>query len=157
MSALGENSLDIFCCPDVVDYLLLNGFSSLSYDVKVRIEKIVRPTPSMPSLVFTSGKQNRGFSDSNYKKIEWLTASTVRNKLYCWKCPLFTNDQCSIWGRAGFNNLQNLSRGLERHERSQENISSCIQFEMLGKQQNLLRRTTHEKKYYFKGGGEMCQ
>nr|CAI5847007.1 unnamed protein product [Callosobruchus analis] len=39
-----------------------------------------------------------------------------------------------VWGKTGYNNLQNLSRAIERHEKSQEHISSSIKFELFGKQ-----------------------
>nr|CAI5828860.1 unnamed protein product [Callosobruchus analis] len=78
--------------------------------------------------------QNRGFNINNYEKIKWLTASSTRNKLYCWNCVLFSNDKSSVWGKTGYNNLQNLSRVIERHEKSQEHISSSIKFELFGKQ-----------------------
>nr|CAI5827286.1 unnamed protein product [Callosobruchus analis] len=77
--------------------------------------------------------QNRGFNINNYEKIKWLTASSTQNKLYCWNCILLSNDKSSVWGKTGYNNLQNLSRAIERHEKSQEHISS-IKFELFGKQ-----------------------
>nr|CAI5833699.1 unnamed protein product [Callosobruchus analis] len=77
--------------------------------------------------------QNQGFNINNYEKIKWLTASSTRNKLYCWNCVLFSNDKSSVWGKTGYNNLQNLSRAIERHEKSQEHISSSIKFELFGK------------------------
>nr|CAI5854557.1 unnamed protein product [Callosobruchus analis] len=78
--------------------------------------------------------QNRGFNINNYEKIRWLTASSTRNKLYCWNCVLFSNDKFSVWGKTGYNNLQNLSGAIEKHEKSQEHISSSIKFELFGKQ-----------------------
>nr|CAI5840984.1 unnamed protein product [Callosobruchus analis] len=39
----------------------------------------------------------------------------------------------AIWVKTGYNNLQNLSRAIESHEKSQEHISS-IKFELFGKQ-----------------------
>nr|CAI5824137.1 unnamed protein product [Callosobruchus analis] len=78
--------------------------------------------------------QNRGFNINNYEKIKWLTASSTRNKLYCWNCVLFSNDKSSVWGKTGYNNLQNLSRAIERHDKFQEHISSSIKFELFGKQ-----------------------
>nr|CAI5852598.1 unnamed protein product [Callosobruchus analis] len=78
--------------------------------------------------------QNRGFNINNYEKIKWLTASSTRNKLYCWNCVLFSSDKSSVWGKTGYNNLQNLSHAIERHDKFQEHISSSIKFELFGKQ-----------------------
>nr|CAI5857137.1 unnamed protein product [Callosobruchus analis] len=39
-----------------------------------------------------------------------------------------------VWGKTGYNNLQNLSRAIGRYEKSQEHISSSIKFELFGKQ-----------------------
>nr|CAH7721817.1 unnamed protein product [Callosobruchus chinensis] len=40
----------------------------------------------------------------------------------------------TVWGKTGYNSLQNLSRAIERHEKSQERISSSIEFELFDKE-----------------------
>lgn len=121
------------CSSDLVADFLENPFSGLTYDKKVFF-KNKRPLPDLKGLVLSGKYQNRSFNTDNYKKYLWLTGSQVHNKLYCWNCLLFTTDNSSCWGRLGYNDLKNLSRGLDRHEKSQEHITSSIKFKLTGKQ-----------------------
>lgn len=94
-------------------------------------------TSDMPSLVLKGAKQNREFSRNNYLKFDWRTVSSTRNKLYCWKCLLFTTDMCSVWSRSWYSNLKNLGRALERHKKCQEHLDCSSKFELFGKQRNI--------------------
>lgn len=43
-----------------------------------------------------------------------LTASTIRNKLFCWYCVTFSVDeQNSVWSKSEYSDLKNLSRSIE--------------------------------------------
>jgi hypothetical protein len=57
---------------DLVNYLLTNAFNKLSYDDKVFIKQLDRPTPSLNSLVNTNkNSSNRKFNSSWFGKCHW--------------------------------------------------------------------------------------
>lgn len=87
-----------------------------------------------PNLILNA-RHCRSFNIEWYEKCEWLTASTVRNKLFCWFCVLFSTDQeNTVWSKLGYNDLKNLTRSMERHNKSKGHISSSIKYKLLGKQ-----------------------
>jgi hypothetical protein len=78
---------------DIVDFLLRNKFSSLSYDDKLFVKDLKRPRPAMSNLVISkANSSNRGFCVSWYEKCEWITGSEIRNRLFCWPCLLFLSN-----------------------------------------------------------------
>lgn len=126
---------ELSMCGDVVDFLLENSFSKLSYDSKMLIKSINKPRPQLNSLVVSTSKQNRGFNVDWYDKCDWLTASTKRSKLFCWPCLLFSSsNETVVWTKSGFGDLKNLPRSIERHSKSKDHISCGIKFRLLGKQ-----------------------
>jgi hypothetical protein len=69
---------------DLVNYLLTNTFNKLSYDDKVFIKQLDRPTPSSNSLVNTNkNASNRKFNSSWFGKCHWLKGSEMKSKLFC--------------------------------------------------------------------------
>jgi hypothetical protein len=90
---------------DIVDFLLRNKFSSLSYDDKLFVKDLKRPRPAMSNLVISKADgSNRGFCVSCYEK--WITGSEIRNRLFCWPCLVFSEQRQGPWNCTGFNNLK---------------------------------------------------
>jgi hypothetical protein len=85
----------------LVNYLLTNAFNKLSYDDKVFIKQLDRPTPSLNSLVNTNKNSSNGkFNSSWFGKCHWLTGSEIKSKLFCWPCPLFNDSKLKIHGKS---------------------------------------------------------
>jgi hypothetical protein len=58
-----------------------------------------------------------------------------KNLLFCWPCLLFAAEtENTVWSRLGFNDLKNIARCIERHQKSKEHIKSRVKFQLLGKQ-----------------------
>nr|CAI5855198.1 unnamed protein product [Callosobruchus analis] len=75
-------------------------------------------------------------------QLPWIVQFFPEKCIFVWTSDLPAENGCAalaclvnaIWGKTDYNNLQNLSRAIERHEKSQEHISSSIKFELFGKQ-----------------------
>lgn len=130
------NIIDIRTAEDLVDFLINKcAFSQLSYDDQIYVVKeLSRPVPNLPSLTNT-GQKNRAFNTSWYDKFDWLTGSTVTNKLYCWPCILFSNSGVDVWHKWGYCDLKNLSRALNSHSKSTDHIHSNCRLLIMRKQQ----------------------
>ena len=85
---------------DIIVDLLRVPFSRRSFAEKNDIITKGRPTPKMDELT----KRNKGFvrrfAEGNYRRHEWLTASSESNKLFCWSCLLF-NTSPGTWNSSG--------------------------------------------------------
>jgi hypothetical protein len=130
---------------DIVHYMLnlKSGFSSLSFDEQIKIKNNGRPTPKMSNLINinTGGKgsntSSRTFSENWYQKYAWLTGSETKNKLFCWSCLLFSNRKeknQNPWCQAGYDNLKELFRALQKHDTSKDHIYSQLKMNLFGKQ-----------------------
>lgn len=119
---------------DIVDFILIKKFSQMPYDDKIFITKTIKtPQPAMQNLIVNS-RHNRSFCVQWYNKCEWLTGSTVRNKLFCWFCLLFSDDsENNVWSKLGHSDLKNLQRSIERHGRSKSHLGASIKFKLFGK------------------------
>lgn len=129
---------------DVV-YFLTNtcSFSQHSYNDRLYIiNELERPTPDLNKSLVSVGSgdsgrnPNRAFNNSWYEKYNWLTGSVNHNKLFCWPCVLFCNNNSSenVWSKSGYNDLKNLYRGLAIHNKSIQHISSNSKFTIMKKQ-----------------------
>ena len=70
----------------------LKDFSALSFQRKLEIINKGRPTPDLKNLHQTAGKNKiiRCFQRSCYAKKEWLFGCSVKNRLFCFPCLLFS-------------------------------------------------------------------
>ncbi|XP_022160087.1 zinc finger MYM-type protein 1-like [Myzus persicae] len=120
----------------LIEHLLENEFHLKNVDEKLTIVKNGRPCPEIPKLTSNHKEKNkvyiRHFNISNYLNTPWLTGSAKLNKLFCWPCVLFTREK-NVWSHSGFVNLNNLTNGIQKHERSQTHISSVLKLKMFGK------------------------
>ncbi|KAF2887799.1 hypothetical protein ILUMI_18374 [Ignelater luminosus] len=121
----------------IIELLLEKPFSRYAITAKREIINIVRPTPDLSSQLTTEIKvknkaTKRHFQISYYDKNKWLCACVKLNKMFCWSCLLFANNN-SIWDSAGYNNLSNFFNAASKHEKSQSHISSFLSFKMFGR------------------------
>jgi hypothetical protein len=57
---------------DLVNYLLVNKFHTLSYDDKIFVKKLPVPQPSMSDLIQSKSGHNRTFSKTLYQKHTYM-------------------------------------------------------------------------------------
>jgi hypothetical protein len=121
---------------DLVNYLLTNTFNKLSYDDKVFIKQLDRPTPSSNSLVNTNkNASNRKFNSSWFGKCHWLKGSEIKSKLLCWPCCLFNDSKLkSPWCTTGVDNLKTLHQSVEKHGKSKDHKYAALKLKLFGKQ-----------------------
>lgn len=121
---------------DIVNFLVNKvRFSNLSYDDKIYVKELKRPLPDLSNTLVSLGKNyNRKFNNSWYQKNDWLTGSSLLNKLFCWPCVLFANKGETVWWKTGYSDMKNLSRALELHTKSALHISANCKLLILGKQ-----------------------
>jgi hypothetical protein len=74
---------------DLINYLLVNTFHTLSYDDKIFVKKLPVPQPSMVDLIQSKSGHNRAFSKTLYQKHVWLTGSQVHLHLLVLLCNIF--------------------------------------------------------------------
>lgn len=103
---------------DIINFLLENPFETLTYEDKIFIKKLKRPCPAMSELINVNlNSANRKFSVTWFQKCVWLSGSEIKNKLYCWPCLLFSNNNRSPWNSTGIDNLKNLYKIIEKHNK----------------------------------------
>ncbi|XP_066981403.1 zinc finger MYM-type protein 1-like [Macrobrachium rosenbergii] len=124
----------------LVNELLEKPFWRRSVPEKIYIIRMCRPCPPLPGLTKKHKEKNkeymRHFNFAQYETTHWLTGSPKLNKLFCWPCLLFSNED-NIWSNAGFDNLNTLTLAVARHEKSFNHISCFLQY-------NSFVRTTND-------------
>ena len=120
-----------------VDSIIKKPFSSRSYDEKLEIVKANKPTPklSLLSSKFKSKKKELTghFNPSSYQSINWLSGCSVRSKLFCWPCLLFSTES-SVWTKIGFADLNHFSSATKKHEKCSAHVQAFLKHRMFGKQ-----------------------
>lgn len=120
-----------------IQELIERPFCRLSIEEKTKCVRMIRPMPELINLtcILKQNKKeiNRSFKTDNYKRCEWLSGSNVLNALFCWPCLLFKmpNDK-SVWVYSGFKDLNHLSNGISRHEKTQNHINSMLSYKTFG-------------------------
>ena len=73
------------------------------------------------------------FNSEIYVKVRWICGSTSSNKLYCWPCLVFSQDD-SIWSspHRGYRDLNNLHTAIGRHEITASHLSAFVTFKTFG-------------------------
>ena len=84
-----------------VSDLLSLPFARRSFGEKTDLISRGRPTLKPDGLTQGGKGFVRHFTECNYSRYYWLTASTVQNKLFCWPCLLFNISE-GTWNSAGF-------------------------------------------------------
>ncbi|XP_050516637.1 zinc finger MYM-type protein 1-like [Diabrotica virgifera virgifera] len=71
-------------------------------------------------------------SEKSHEQYEWLTGCEFRNKLYCWSCLLFVNEN-GVRKHSGFGDLNNFHRVVKRHVMSKAHLQAVIKEKVVGK------------------------
>src|ERR1700712_3952907 len=130
------NSIQAKVCADskcdVVNLVLqeLSEKGEINLEDKGFLKEIGPQQPDLPGLTKSYKQTNRAFSTSWYKKYIWLTGSTTKNKLFCWKCLLFGQTFKSPWNSTGFDNLKSLYMALEKHNDSKDHIFCQLKYKL---------------------------
>lgn len=74
---------------NIIDIILKEKFTRYTLDTQIEIKNNGRCTPNLLRLLQVNKNQSsRSFNTDWYKKVEWLTGSDLKNKLYCWNLEL---------------------------------------------------------------------
>lgn len=127
MATTAENVNEV----DIVADLLITPFSRLSFQVKKDLIDGQRPRPKLDGLTQPGKGFTRHFQEANYDHYDWLTASTVKNKLFCWPCLLF-NTQRGTWNGTGYCALNTLTKAANKHSLSERHLISVVHLKTFG-------------------------
>lgn len=129
MSGETVNCADLTFC---IETLVFKGQATrLSFSEKKQIISSPKPTPNL-KIFQPSKTHNRYFNRSIYNTV-WIAGCSHINKLFCWYCIFFSNDK-NVWNTSGYNDLNNISTAIKRHQNSHKHLSAVISFHNFGKQ-----------------------
>ncbi len=117
-----------------LEYLVKNTFTKQPQQ-QLQIKSDGRPTPKL-ELRTERKKSFQTFSEENYVGTVWLAGSAQLQRLFCRSCLLFGEDSCSLnnpWATAGFTDLANLSRAIERHGKSKNHTDCAVKLKLFGR------------------------
>ncbi|KAK9504946.1 hypothetical protein O3M35_009112 [Rhynocoris fuscipes] len=112
-------------CGCILEQLILRKFDLFNYDEKLEIINNGKPTPPLPNLYYQTKKFTRHFHESHYSATPWLCGCKKTNRLYCWPCVLFADDN-NVWSKKGVNDLNDISNLSKIHSLSKTHINSAI-------------------------------
>ncbi|KAL1139372.1 hypothetical protein AAG570_006356 [Ranatra chinensis] len=133
------SSLRVFLgqCPgsamNSVQSLMSRSFHNASYEDKLRIKLLGRPTPDLSLEQVAKAKDRqftRRFNPKVYKKKEWLCGCELRNALFCFPCLLFGGD--FSWTKAGIRDLNHLAERIKKHDSSPFHVENVFNLAVLG-------------------------
>ncbi|XP_032067022.1 zinc finger MYM-type protein 1-like isoform X3 [Thamnophis elegans] len=118
--------------PEMEDYISkLKNFSKLDFQSKEEVIIKGRPTPELKGLLQRHNQNTRSFQTEWYTRKDWLCGCSVRNRLFCFPCLLFSTCD-SVWTQMGYCDLKNLQRSLIKHEQLTTHIHSQITLKTFG-------------------------
>jgi hypothetical protein len=100
---------------DPVSDLLRLPFSRRSFGEKTDLISRGRPTPKLDGLTQAGKGFVRHFTECNYSRYDWLTASTVQNNLFYSPSLLFSISE-GTWNSAGFSSLNSFTKAALKHQ-----------------------------------------
>ncbi|XP_037942674.1 zinc finger MYM-type protein 1-like [Teleopsis dalmanni] len=123
-------------CGCAIENLLKKNFSLLSFQEKLELVQVGRPTPKLPNMTCVSKCRGRSFSrhfqSSNYDEKSWLCGCSLINKLFCWPCLLFTTSkERGVW-TSGYSDLNHLATAMNKHQLTQAHINSVVSLKTFG-------------------------
>ncbi|XP_076030426.1 zinc finger MYM-type protein 1-like [Oratosquilla oratoria] len=104
---------------DIVLDIKNRPFGARNIAEKREIIRAGRPTPSLKTKVGT-----RTFQIKWYEQIDWLCASSIKEKFYCWPCLLFQPKANQSWTDGGYINYKNILSDCKYHSKSVSHLSS---------------------------------
>ncbi len=116
---------------DPVFDLLRVPFLRRSFVEKKKIISKGRPTPKLDGLTKAGKGFVRHFAEGNYDRYDWLTASTKRNKLFCWPCLLFNTSE-GTWNSTGFKSLNSFTKAAIKHQASVRHLTAVVHLMTFG-------------------------
>lgn len=117
-----------------VGALLKSQFSTLTYENKLRVKELGRPTPHLNiHQKQQSAKVNRSrkFNPDIYLKNNWLCGCDVKNAFFFFPCVLFGGELS--WSKVGVTDLVHLWGKIKTHHKSKVNMNNVFSLSMLGK------------------------
>ncbi|XP_053556369.1 zinc finger MYM-type protein 1 [Bombina bombina] len=109
----------------------LRNFSRLDFPSKIEVIIKGRPMPELKDLVQKDKTMTRTFQMEWYQRKDWLCGCDAKNRLYCFPCILFSTTD-NVWTNAGFGDLKNLSRRVNKHEKSTSHIQNQFAWKTFG-------------------------
>ena len=80
----------------IIEKLIKYKFSLRSYQEKLEIVRKGRMCPKLPNMITKHKSKNkeytRHFCQKQYEVFSWLTGCENLNRLFCWPCLLFSDD-----------------------------------------------------------------
>lgn len=119
-----------------VSSLLSRPFATRSFEEKKNIIVLGRDKPKLELKIKTkvgNKECHRYFDSKYYEQYEWMTGCPILNKLFCFPCLLFCQDQ-NTWTTTGYCDLNNLITALSRHKKSQNHLNSVIALKTFDRQ-----------------------
>ena len=104
---------------DIVLDLKEKSFGLRNIAEKLEIIKSGRPTPLLKTKVGT-----RSFQTRWYEQIDWLCASAIQEKLYCWPCLLFQPKSGQSWTDGGYSNYKHILSDGKLHSKSMSHLNN---------------------------------
>lgn len=118
-----------------VDSLIKRPFSALSFEEKVQVKTLGRPTPDINMVQAAKGRKATGtytrrFHSDVYAKYPWMCGCDIRNALFCFPCLLFgSNDS---WSKNGIKDLGHLNEYANKHLSSKKHMGNVLDLTTLG-------------------------
>ncbi|KAJ1203148.1 hypothetical protein NDU88_006942 [Pleurodeles waltl] len=117
-----------------VDSLLTKPFLGMTPEDKLRVKAL---GPENPDIHIEQSAKDRGkgytrrFARTWFDKMEWLTASSSKNALFCFPCLLFGGEVS--WTRTGVTDLKHLAEKIKRHDSSESHLTNVLKLSLFGK------------------------
>ena len=81
---------------NTVDCILQDSFQSFSYKDKLRVKAEGRPKPPVKTTQLVGATVRSILNCSMYDKVNWLTGSWLKKRLYCWPRVMFKACNCGV-------------------------------------------------------------
>lgn len=107
----------------------------LSFDEKVEIKKLGRPTPDLQiksTVVCKTREFNRYFKrETTYNRFPWLCGCPDTKKFFCFVCLLSNDLKPSPWIQPGVDDLRHLNDRAIKHSNSVTHMNHSVDFNIL--------------------------
>ena len=105
----------------MLENLRRQAFGARSFEENKNIIAIGRPIPDLPNTKTRTKRCICHFNSEHYNKINWLCGCRKTSNLYY---TIFSTE--NVWVSTGFEDMNNLLEGANRHQQSQAHIPTEI-------------------------------
>jgi hypothetical protein len=109
-------------------------FTSYTYEQKIEIKQLGRPTPELKGLITKAKKSKneyiRHFNTDYYVKHKWLCGYDIKLAVYCFPYLCFGGD--ISWTKTSVTHLGHLSEKIKKHENSFKHLQNEANLKVLG-------------------------